>query len=317
MGSESWKQEIGFEEQLVDWDTEAVGTIAQCEFFRFFEGHDIWMTPEIYDVTGTESTRDKVDYAPGVFTIRGRRITNIELVPDRMHHFLEALFGAASGAGTVGDPYILTPAAAALPDYTIWMRCGDVYTSVVGTKVHSCEFTFESGILKASLEIRAKSVNKKLSSDNPFPGVAANHSNKQPFVFWGLTVQYGAYGGEGTIQAKSASLVIENGLPDDDFVSGLRYTTEHTEGVRMVTGNFQVTFDNYTKLEAFIASAEKSLTFQAQNANLDTLKIEIPRVVHTPDVAIAESENLWRITMPFEAFKKDGVDLIKGTLWTV
>lgn len=314
MSNESWKCEVGFEEQTSAWGTIAAGTIGVCEFFRFFEGHDLWMTPDLVDLTGTESTRDKVDYSPGTWQVRGRKINGIEILSDRVHHLLDGLFGSVSGAGTVISPYVFVPSDDALPDYTIWLRTGDVYSAVVGAKIHSGEFTFESGTAKVSLEIRAKQIIEKASGDDPFPDVLANQSNKTPFMFWGAVVNYGTYGAEATIQAKSANITIENGLPENDMVSGERYTTEHTEGVRTVTGSFQLTFDSYDKITDFIASNEKSLIITATNPDGDTLVFEIPRIVHTPDLSIEEVDNLWRITMPWEAYKKDTYDLVTATL---
>jgi hypothetical protein len=301
MASEVWKRELGIAMELSAWGTRAAKT-DPADFQRFFGAADTWMTAEIIDLTGTDSDRNPVDAAPGNFMLRGGRLADIEIVPDRARQLLEALFGDEAGS----NPYTYTPATA-LPSFTIWRRAGDIYYAVVGCKVQSIAFAFGLGTLKMSVELRGKGVEPVTEGD--FPTIV--RSTKRPFMFWGLACEYP----DGTpIPIKEGSLTFANAMPDSDYYSGSRYTHEHREGTREVTGAIRITFDSYDRLTAFYTAAEKSLSLKATSPDGDTLEFTLPKIIHTADLDVSESENLYRLNMPFKAFKKTGEELITAVL---
>ena len=301
--AQEWKQVIGFEKELAAWGTKALGT--NVDWQRFYEDDDLWMGTEVIDLSGTEESRDDVEYARGNYVFQGNSITNIECVPDEMRQMLECLFGAETGS----NPYTYVPGVS-LTSMTVWKRAGEVYAAIVGSKINSMEFAFASGTMKVSLELRSKQIETMVSGDFP----SRTHSNKKPFMFWGCVLTWG----DSETSIKEGSLRFDNQLPTDDFYSGSPYTAEQAEGVRQITGSMTLKFETKALADEFVnIESEKALSITITSPHGDTLVFTIPRIVKMPGWRIRKSEGLFRVEMPWRAYKLGASAVITAVLTTV
>jgi hypothetical protein len=297
-----WKQVIGFEKEL-SWGSIAPG--ANIDWQRFYEDDDIFMGAEVVELTGTEETRNDVEYARGNYVFEGNTVTNLECVPDKMNVMLEALFGSISGS----NPYSFTPGDD-LPSMTVWKRVGEIYSAIVGCKVNALEFAFNVGTMKATMELRPRHV--EYMDVGSFP--ARVHSNKRPFMFWGVVLNWGG----SSTPIKEGTLRFDNQLPTDDFYSGSPYTAEHAEGVRQVTGSMTLRFETRALAEEFInIELEKSLSITITSPHGDTLVWTIPRIVKQAGWRVRKSENLFRVEMPWKAYADAAGNICTAVLTTV
>lgn len=302
MGSDAqdWKRAIGFEEETT-WGSKSAESA--IEWQRFYEDDDIWFSRELVDLTGTEETRDRVEHADGEFIAEGNSVSNIEFLPDTIRTMLKCLFGEETGS----NPYTYAPAAASIPSFTLYKRAGEVYTAIVGNKIHAAEFAFNRGILRVSLELRSRHPESLTSVT--FPN--RSYSNKKPFMFWGLVLSYG-----GSNQLiKEGTLRFQNTLPDNDFYSGSPYTYEHAEGVREIGGSMTLTFDSIDQAEEFLSHPDKALSITATSPHGDTLVFTLPRIMVEGGWRIAKTENLHRLERPWRAeVDSIGSDIISAVL---
>lgn len=303
--AQEWKQVIGFEKELVAWGTKALGT--NVDWQRFYENDDLWMGAEVIDLSGTEESRDDVEYARGNYVFQGNSITGIECVPDTMRQMLECLFGTEDDSA---DPVFTYTPAVSLPSMTVWKRAGEVYAAIVGSKISSMEFAFSNGTMKVSLDLRSKQIELMDSGDFP----ARVHSNKKPFMFWGCVLTWGVT----ETPIKEGSLKFDNQLPTDDFYSGSPYTAEHAEGVRQITGSMTLKFETKALAEEFInIESEKALSITITSPHGDTVVWTIPRIVKMSGWSINKSEGLFRVQMPWRAYKSGASDVITAVLTIV
>jgi hypothetical protein len=196
------------------------------------------------------------------------------------------------------------------------MKKGDILVAAAGVKFNEIAIDFGWPVMTASLDVRGKIPSTFPQSS--FPSVSYGTSNRKPFVLGRCTV---TWGGASTI-VKSAMLTINRGLPDSDFASGSFYTLEHTEGDRTLTGNMVLTLSSKALLDQFLADAcgagppEKTLVIEIQSADCtNTLTFTIQRAfTQADDYTITDSENLFRIEIPFDVLRPDAGETLQASL---
>lgn len=301
--AQDWKKTIGFDKES-SWGVKS--DESAIEWQRFYEDDDIWFSRELVDLTGTEETRDRIEHADGQFVTEGNSISNIEFLPDTISTMLECLFGSVAGS----NPYTYTPAAASIPSFTLYKRAGEIYMAIVGCKIHAVEFAFNLGVLRASMEIRARHPESMTSVTFP----SRTYSNKKPFMFWGFVLSYG--GSNALI--KEGTMRFQNTLPDSDFYSGSPYTYEHAEGVREIGGSMVLTFESVSQAEEFLSHPDVALTITATSPHGDSIVFTLPRIMVEGGWRIRKTENLHRLERPWRAeAPADGSDIITAVLTTV
>lgn len=280
--------------------------------FRYYADDDIWPRREVVELRGGSGSQDMLDEVLGGFIINGT-IPDITPVAELLDPVLEGIFGSASGTipGTRTYTFNYT-----VPSYSLWMKKGDILVAAAGAKFNELSIEFGWPVMTASLEVRG--ARPSTFPQASFPSVTYGTSNRKPFVLGRCTV---TWGGASTI-VKSAMLSINRGMPESDFASGSFYTLEQTEGDRTLTGNMVLTLSSKALLDQFLADAcgsgppEKTLVIAIQSADCtNTLTFTMQRAfTQADDYTITDSENLYRIEIPFDVLKPDAGETLQASL---
>lgn len=309
MGTGTWNREAA----IVKEDNYGVLKSTALVPFRYFAENDIWPRREVVELRGGSGSQDMLDEVLGGFIINGS-LPDITPVAELLNVVLEGIFGSAAGADPGTRTYTF---ANTVPSHSLWMKKGDIVVAASGVKFNELSIEFGWPVMMMSLEVRGnKPSTFPLGS---FPTVVYGTDNRKPFVLGRCTVTWG--GAPATI-VKSAALTINRGLPDSDFGSGSFYTLEHTEGDRILSGNLVMTLSSRTQLDELIADAcgtgppVKSLVIAIQSADCtNMLTLTIQKAFSQPDdYSVTDSENLYRIEVPFDILKPDAGESLQATL---
>jgi len=308
MGTGTWNREAAIVKEDVYGTLKSTGLVP----FRYFAENDIWPRREVVELRGGSGSQDMLDEVLGGFIINGS-LPDITPVAELLNVLLEGIFGTAAGAIPGTRTYTF---ANTLPSHSLFLKKGDIVVAAAGVKINEIAFEFGWPVMTASADVRGnKPSTFPLAS---FPSVSYGTSNRKPFVLGRCTV---TWGGASTV-VKSAALTINRGLPDSDFASGSFYTLEHTEGDRTLTGNLVMTLSSKAQMDAMLADAcgtgppVNALVIAIESADCtNTLTLTIQKAFsQADDYSVSDSENLYRIEIPFDILKPDAGETLQATL---
>lgn len=245
-------------------------------------------------VKSFEASQDPQNYYPEA--IRGNRgkgqgipmgiqneaSSEMDAEPESLGHYLLAVLGSVTSTANAGFAgsfdHSFVPAGV-LPSYTLESYDGFMTRQLAGSKCDSLTLSVEAGgdgVLTVSTEWRVKSVIDKATPSVP------SYTDKRPFAFHRVTVLKGATPNN---NFKSFEMEISNNLKDDQFtLSTSREVQSIDEGMREVTGSYELLFKNKADYLAFAAGTEEDLkiTFEGDTLGAsvkEKLVIEFPRLL--------------------------------------
>jgi hypothetical protein len=202
--------------------------------------------------------------------------------PQSLGHFLLAALGkvtSVANAGFVGSfDHSFVPANT-LPSYTIEGSDGTMHRTMSGSKLDSLTLSIEAGgdgVLTMESEWKVKSITDKASASVP------SYTDKKPFAFHKSTV---TWGGSVNSNLTSFELEIGNNLKDDQFaLTNSREVQSIDEGMREVSGSFEMRFKNKTDYLDFMAGTTEVLKIEFDGDLIggtvsDKLVIDLPRIM--------------------------------------
>lgn len=257
------------------------------------------------DYVETIASRERKGFFPGGLSVGGDFSFLAE--PDNLDEVLYYAFGDVELGADAPSGYVkkvYKPQMGSLPFFTLIINRNRLMdTKVVGAKMGTLEFTFDTGAA-ASVSATISAKDQKLWEPGAVP---VKFGEYMPFPYYTITVMDGD---TPLANVTSMTLTIENNLTADNFALGSISTSAITEGVLAVSGSMDMVFQDSTYFERFMAMETFSLRVECkhpEDSNL-SLTFDLPKVViETADVNMGGIETLTQ-TVDFTALR----DAAKG-----
>jgi hypothetical protein len=248
----------------------------------------------------TIASRERKGFFPGGLSVGGDFSFLAE--PDNLDEVLYYAFGNVELGVDAPTGYykkIYKPQMGSLPFFTtIINRNRLMDTKVVGAKMGSLEFTFDTGAA-ASVSATISAKDQKLWVPGTIP---VKFGEYMPFPYYTITVMDGV---TPLANVTSMTLTIENNLTADNFALGSLNTSAITEGVLAISGSMDMVFKDSTYFQRFMGMQTFSLKVECKHPNDSNLSLifDLPKVViETADVNMGGIETLTQ-TVDFTALR--------------
>ncbi len=238
---------------------------------------------------------------------------DFELDPS-FHRLFKHVLGSASTTGSGPYTHVIKGGSAIPVGLSIEKGFKDVAKYLVyrGLRVDALSLKFpQKGYVTGSFNLLGRYEGGGTGSGSGVgSGASINASpideSESPFTSYEAVVQEG---GSTIGIVTEAELEIRNNLQSDGFVLGSDSRASAVEGLREVTGNLTIFFEDLTYYNKFVNGTESSLKFTMTQGSY-SIEILIPKVLYVGSSSVAvEGPEPLLVTLPFEARK----DAVEGT----